>query len=216
MQKRSLYCQLFKKTKCLLMLENVTFTSLLRHQNDSFLFSYKRCHKVTFKSHLSSFQANVPFIYLLQRSENQRFSDVFKDMTFSDMGQRIVNTIFQQIIQKHLPIIWYGSKNCQYDFSANHTEASANYLRWNVLQKSLTATSKFINAKKNLTISHKGLRGIYSMVFSSEKSKKKFFSWLQFIRHKTLHQRCHFMKKINRNHQILKIPIVPIFYSSKI
>ena len=28
-----------------------------------------------------------------------------------------------------------------------------------------------------------------------QKNRKKFFSWLQFIRYKTLHQRCHFMKK---------------------
>ena len=34
----------------------------------------------------------------------------------------------------------------------------------------------------------------YSNVFPSKKLKKNFVSWLQFIRHETLHYRCHFMK----------------------
>ena len=52
--------------------------------------------------------------------------------------------------------------------------------------------------------------------FHQKSRKKKIISWLQFTRHKTLHQRYHFMKKMNRNHHILKILMVPIFYPSKI
>ena len=51
----------------------------------------------------------------------------------------------------------------------------------------------------------------------SEKSIFLFFIfWLQFIRHETLHQHFHIMKKMNRNHHILKMLMVPIVYSSKI
>ena len=46
---------------------------------------------------------------------------------------------------------------------------------------------------------------------SIRKIKKKKISWLQFIRHKSLHQRYHFMKKMNRNHQILKSWWYPFF-----
>ena len=51
----------------------------------------------------------------------------------------------------------------------------------------------------------------YRKVFTLGKSKNQNL-WLQFIRHKTLHQQCHFMQKMKRNHQIL---MELIFYPSK-
>ena len=57
------------------------------------------------------------------------------------------------------------------------------------------------------------LRGIVR--FFHQENGKKLFLWFQFIKHKTFPQRCHFMKKTNKNNQILKILVVPILYPSE-
>ena len=53
-------------------------------------------------------------------------------------------------------------------------------------------------------------------VMSFHQKKKKNEKKLQFITDKTLNQHCHFMKKMNINHHILKILMVLILYPSKI
>ena len=82
---------------------------------------------------------------------------------------------------------------------------------WKSFQKVLvqslctTETSKLSRLKYSrlqMVDLNKMLTGITRSFHQKNRKEFFFFSWLQFIMHEALHQRCHFMKKINRKHQV--------------
>ena len=80
------------------------------------------------------------------------------------------------------------------------------HLTWKMYYKMILLEVPW-NGLENSHWRSKSLKGILR---SFHKKNKNIFSWLQFIKHKTLHQYSHFMKKWGKKDQILKMLVVAI------
>ena len=86
------------------------------------------------------------------------------------------------------------------------------HLTWKMYYKMILLEVPW-NGLENSYWKSKSLKGILR---SFHQKNKNIFSWLQFFKHKTLHQHSHFMKKWGKKDQILKMLMVAILCSFNI